>query len=464
AVLSQLDAADDPQAEHQEKEVGSEDEASSPSSEILRSLAQKASAVEKRHELEDQDAEEDEGFPCHEAARFHFLMVPEEQAAKPIVEAEAIAEASMADCSFAASSAAEEESGDVAGEAELQSVLLEAFLNAPPEQIHGSWRGDSVSPRSRDRSAKLWRQIRAHPLPPPDPEDNYELSSQGEVFDMEEAEAELHLEHLRAAKNSPRWCENYLDMVRDQQHWDPDDVFGTSVPECNLDEILPDKLYLAQKLNRSYKKRRGSSGNWKKDHLKNEDLLDYREKMGYSKVWLLDFEALAEHALACRAGESSPQNSRNEPATSSQAAPPGFDHARDDREPGAVSPAARQGDSSPQSARSTSPQSARNEPATSSQAALPGAHDIEPTTVSRTALQGDISRRSAGSEPASSSQAAHRGAESPEHDDCASPVAPQGGKSARASEPAPASQAETATTNLGRMFESVQKWWKRDSR
>ena len=74
------------------------------------------------------------------------------------------------------------------------------------------------------------------------------------------------------------------------------------------------------------------------------------------------------------------------------------------------------------------------QPISARMASLAGAHDIEPTTVSRTALQGpaadavsraglggqpayscttaagDISRRSAGSEPASSSQAAHRGA------------------------------------------------------
>ena len=74
------------------------------------------------------------------------------------------------------------------------------------------------------------------------------------------------------------------------------------------------------------------------------------------------------------------------------------------------------------------------QPISACMASLAGAHDIEPTTISRTALQGpaadavsraglggqpayscptaagDISRRSAGSEPASSSQAAHRGA------------------------------------------------------
>ncbi|CAE7738483.1 unnamed protein product [Symbiodinium sp. CCMP2592] len=188
------------------------------------------------------------------------------------------------------------------------SAMLEAFLNAPPEELHGCWRGDSISPSSRAQSARLWRQIRAQPLPPRDPEENYEMSSQGEFMDMEEEERELHLEHLRAAKRSPRWCENYKEVVRSQADWNPDDVFGVRAPEVNLDQILPDKLYLAQKLHRSYKKRRGSSGKWEKDRCKEDDVTQYRSKMGHSKAWLLDVEALSAAARARQEGAMFPES------------------------------------------------------------------------------------------------------------------------------------------------------------
>ncbi|CAE7932309.1 unnamed protein product, partial [Symbiodinium sp. KB8] len=200
--------------------------------------------------------------------------------------------------------AAVEEDRDVDAESSTRasdSAMLEAFLNAPPEELHGCWTGD-ISPNSRAQSARLWRQIRAQPLPPPDPEDNYEMSSQGEFLDMDSEELELHLEHLRAGKRSPRWSENYKEMVRSQADWDPDDVFGVRVPPVNLDQILPDQLYLEQKLHRSYKKRRGSSGKWEKDRLKDEDVTQYRSSMGHSKAWLLDVEALSAAARARQEG------------------------------------------------------------------------------------------------------------------------------------------------------------------
>lgn len=200
--------------------------------------------------------------------------------------------------------AAVEEDRDVDAESSTRasdSAMLEAFLNAPPEELHGCWTGD-ISPNSRAQSARLWRQIRAQPLPPPDPEDNYEMSSQGEFLDMDSEELELHLEHLRAGKRSPRWSENYKEMVRSQAAWDPDDVFGVRVPPVNLDQILPDELYLEQKLHRSYKRRRGSSGKWEKDRLKDEDVTQYRSSMGHSKAWLLDVEALSAAARARQEG------------------------------------------------------------------------------------------------------------------------------------------------------------------
>lgn len=128
------------------------------------------------------------------------------------------------------------------------------------------------------------------------------MSSQGEFLDMDSEELELHLEHLRAGKRSPRWSENYKEMVRSQAAWDPDDVFGVRVPPVNLDQILPDELYLEQKLHRSYKRRRGSSGKWEKDRLKDEDVTQYRSSMGHSKAWLLDVEALSAAARARQEG------------------------------------------------------------------------------------------------------------------------------------------------------------------
>jgi len=268
-------------------------------------------AVAKEHEIAAaaQPAtvlEDDKEVPLVQA----LVSTPrEEQEPKVSAEPAAVQEAGVYEGK--STGAVEPEDRDFDAESSTRasdSAMLEAFLNAPPEELHGCWRGDSISPSSRAQSARLWRQIRAQPLPPRDPEENYEMSSQGEFLDMDEVEVELHLEQLRAAKRSPRWCENYKEVVRSQADWNPDDVFGVRAPEVNLDQILPDKLYLAQKLHRSYKKRRGSSGKWEKDRCKDDDVTQYRSKMGHSKAWLLDVEALSAAARARQEGAMFPES------------------------------------------------------------------------------------------------------------------------------------------------------------
>jgi hypothetical protein len=147
-----------------------------------------------------------------------------------------------------------------------------------------------TSPRKGLQSPKKglepWQLLRQLPLPPPQMEENYELSEQGDS-DVDEAVETQR----RAAKAVPRWCGNYLELLQKQSELDPDTVFGTKVPMCDLNDIFPDELY--EKVNRARPNRaRGSSGNWRKDALTRCEISAYKSKLGQTKTWMGDLQNL----------------------------------------------------------------------------------------------------------------------------------------------------------------------------
>lgn len=139
-----------------------------------------------------------------------------------------------------------------------------------------------TSPRKRAAGSPTepWHVLRRLQLPDKLLEDNYELSDQGSTSDQDDnAEAER-----RSKKHVPSWCDNYLNDLSMQANMDPDTVFGSRVPQCLLEQVFPDELYRQLEKHRP-KRPRGSSGNWQKDGLTEDEVCAYKRKMGQTKDW-----------------------------------------------------------------------------------------------------------------------------------------------------------------------------------
>jgi len=126
-----------------------------------------------------------------------------------------------------------------------------------------------------------WLKLRETPIPPPKPEDNYEISDKGEESDVEEPD--------RSHKHVPEWSIQYLELITKQASIDSDTIFGTRVPECDLEAIFDDALYAGCKFERP-KRRRGSSAEWKRDRLSKSEVTDYKCKMGHTRSWTTNAE------------------------------------------------------------------------------------------------------------------------------------------------------------------------------
>lgn len=123
-----------------------------------------------------------------------------------------------------------------------------------------------------------WQILRDTPLDEPKREDeNYELS------DREEGTEEI-AEVDRSSKRVPPWATNYLNSLTEQSDIDPDTIFSSKVPRCDLEIIFPDELYRTCNRDRP-KRKRGSSGEWKNDRLGSDEVDKYREKMGQTVCW-----------------------------------------------------------------------------------------------------------------------------------------------------------------------------------
>lgn len=116
------------------------------------------------------------------------------------------------------------------------------------------------------------------PLPTsPLPEDQYEVTD----WEQEEADEEA-TERKRMQKNIPAWCIGWIETAKTQTSIDPETVFGTQLPKCDLEVIFgplaQDSAYL-----RARKGKRGSSGEWGLDRISKTELEEYRFKMGHTQ-------------------------------------------------------------------------------------------------------------------------------------------------------------------------------------
>lgn len=124
--------------------------------------------------------------------------------------------------------------------------------------------------------------LRMRELSPSRFEDNYELSEPGGDSDQEGYE-EIR-EKARLKKPIPDWCTDWIKVAKSQEHVDPDTIFGSVVPDCNLDRVFSDSLYRAVSKDRPARTR-GSSGNWSRDRLKSKESDVYKQRMGQTKAW-----------------------------------------------------------------------------------------------------------------------------------------------------------------------------------
>lgn len=111
---------------------------------------------------------------------------------------------------------------------------------------------------------------------PPDPADNYAISEKGEDSDAEEPD--------RSHKYVPAWSLQFLATMDRQVDTDPDTIFGSKVPTCDIDEIFRDADYARCHKDRPRRKR-GSSGEWRRDRLSRQEVCEYKRKMGHVKRW-----------------------------------------------------------------------------------------------------------------------------------------------------------------------------------
>lgn len=120
--------------------------------------------------------------------------------------------------------------------------------------------------------------LRQRMLPSKLIEDNYEISEHADDSDEDAGERD------RSSKHVPKWCESYLQELERQADMDPDTIFGGRVPHCVLERIFPDDLYRQVGKDRP-RRQRGSSGDWRKDRLKREEIRDYKSRMGHQRSW-----------------------------------------------------------------------------------------------------------------------------------------------------------------------------------
>lgn len=137
-----------------------------------------------------------------------------------------------------------------------------------------------------------WQLIRQMKLPAKDPSENYELSDKGSDSEAEEPD--------RTQKFTPAWSESYLELLDAQSDIDADSIFSTRVPHCDLDLIFLDKDYLKFRTERPRRKR-GSSGEWRRDRLSRAEISEYKRKMGHNRRW--DTRKEAKSAASAKAAE-----------------------------------------------------------------------------------------------------------------------------------------------------------------
>jgi hypothetical protein len=112
---------------------------------------------------------------------------------------------------------------------------------------------------------------------PPLPEDQYEMT------EFEDSDVEIddeEKERRRQNKRIPAWCIGWIETAKTQTSIDPDTVFGTNVPKCDLEILFGStgNAYL-----KARKGKRGSSGEWGMDDVTKRELEEYRLMMGHTQ-------------------------------------------------------------------------------------------------------------------------------------------------------------------------------------
>jgi len=110
------------------------------------------------------------------------------------------------------------------------------------------------------------------PLPAKRADENYDLSDKGS--DSEEEHQKPH-----RSKRKPSWVQNWHQLTKAQADVDPDSIFGTHLPVCDLDVIIGDHFYTGKGRDRPRLRRRGSSQNWRVDKLTCREVERYKRRM-----------------------------------------------------------------------------------------------------------------------------------------------------------------------------------------
>eukprot|EP00439_Symbiodinium_sp_Y106_P076853 s1733_g15.t3 len=110
-----------------------------------------------------------------------------------------------------------------------------------------------------------WQLLRQIQLSDKKEEENYEISEKGSNSEAEE-------EPDRSHKRTPDWSLKFLELLETQADIDADTIFGSRVPRCDLEEIFTDRDYLRYAADRPVRRRRGSSGEWRRDRLSRAEI------------------------------------------------------------------------------------------------------------------------------------------------------------------------------------------------
>ena len=107
----------------------------------------------------------------------------------------------------------------------------------------------------------------------PLPEDQYEMT------EWEDSDAEKD-EDAHENKRVPAWCIGWIETAKTQTSIDPDTVFGSRIPKCELEVLFGrnGNAYL-----KARKGKRGSSGEWGMDDVSMRELDEYRQLMGHTQ-------------------------------------------------------------------------------------------------------------------------------------------------------------------------------------
>ena len=112
-------------------------------------------------------------------------------------------------------------------------------------------------------------------IPPLREDDNYEMSDK----DTDSEQDEEELERKRELKRVPEWTNSWREKCMSQSTVDPESIFGIFVPAFEMSLVFNERNYDKMKVDRP-KRSRGSSGNWRLDKLKQEEIDEYRRRLG----------------------------------------------------------------------------------------------------------------------------------------------------------------------------------------